>query len=313
MKRSLWRLGRWVFLALGLGLLVYVITDLGVDRVASVVLSVGWLFGVIVLLEATWVGLDTVALRAIYGRAKTQAPLRVWIHSAMVAYPIMVLLPVGRGGGEIARGSILYRWTGVNAVARSVRLQTVVLGANAVISIPCAIAVGSIVGFTHPLPLLILGNAAATASIGLALFLIVRGTRLGQWLQARLEVHGAEDDDGSTTLSQMGTALAITSFGRLLETFKNGIVLFAVGGAFTVTAAFVSEGIHLVGAGLGDFVPNAVGITEGAYRLFAEVLDFHDAPERAVALALVARCAQYVVAAVVLVLQPLAAVPAPER
>ena len=79
------------------------------------------------------------------------------------------------------------------------------------------------------------------------------------------------------------------------------MILLSIGGVLTVKSAFVAQGIHLVGSGLGDMVPNAVGITEAAYRFFAETLGLSEDPARAIAIALVARLTQYTVAAIALV------------
>jgi uncharacterized membrane protein YbhN (UPF0104 family) len=62
-----------------------------------------------------------------------------------------------------------------------------------------------------------------------------------------------------------------------------------------------------VGAGLGDFVPNAVGITEGAYRLFAGALGLGDDPARAISIALVARLCQFSLAGVALIVSQIMA------
>jgi hypothetical protein len=97
-------------------------------------------------------------------------------------------------------------------------------------------------------------------------------------------------------------ALAWALAGRLLQTVQYGVLLAAVGGSASVSAAFIAEAIHLVGAGLGDLVPNAVGITEGAYRLFADVLGLAETPARAIGIALLARLVQLVLATLGLLL-----------
>jgi hypothetical protein len=71
----------------------------------------------------------------------------------------------------------------------------------------------------------------------------------------------------------------------------------AVAGSFKFTSSFVAEGVHLVGAGLGDMVPNQVGVAEGAFRYFAPTLGLGASPEKALAIALVARISVVVSAA----------------
>jgi hypothetical protein len=91
-----------------------------------------------------------------------------------------------------------------------------------------------------------------------------------------------------------------TSLGRTLQALQYGLMLVAVGGSLTVVSALVSQAIHLVGAGVGDFVPNQVGITEGAYRIFAPALGLEDDPARAIGIALIARACQFLLAGVCL-------------
>jgi hypothetical protein len=84
--------------------------------------------------------------------------------------------------------------------------------------------------------------------------------------------------------------------GRLFQTVQYGVILVAVGGSLGVLSALISQAIHLVGAGLGDLVPNQAGITEGAYWVFADALGLSSDPAAAVGIALVARFCQYLVA-----------------
>jgi hypothetical protein len=81
-------------------------------------------------------------------------------------------------------------------------------------------------------------------------------------------------------------------------------VLAAIGGAFTPRGALVSQGIHLVGAAAGDFVPSQAGVLEGAYRLFGGVLGVEAAA--AVSIALLVRLSQFVLAGLGLAAAPLA-------
>jgi hypothetical protein len=71
-------------------------------------------------------------------------------------------------------------------------------------------------------------------------------------------------------------------------------LVVAVGGSLGVSGTLLAQSIHLVGAGLGDMVPNAAGITEGAYRAFGHLLGV--GPAAAISIALVHRLAQYLLA-----------------
>jgi hypothetical protein len=295
--------GRWLFLVGGLVALVFIFRDIGLDRVLDAVRATSTLFPWILLLEAVWISFDTFALRALYADAADRVPARAWLRSACSAYAVMILLPAGRAGGEVARGALLYEHAGTGAVDKSTQLQAAVLIANAVISVPAALAVAAYVGWGHTLTLLVLGNGLVTLAIGAGIILVLRRSRLGAWLQRRFGL--AQGIEERVAVGPLFSAIALTSVGRGVQTVQYAVILWAVGGQLGLQPGLITQGVHLVGAGLGDFVPNAVGITEGAYRLFATPLGLGDTPERAVAIALVARLAQFSLAFACLVVGPL--------
>ncbi len=79
------------------------------------------------------------------------------------------------------------------------------------------------------------------------------------------------------------------------------MLIVAVGGPFSFKVALVSQGIHIVGSTVGEVIPAQAGAVEGSYRLFSAAIGFSD-PAKAVALALLARVSQLVVATASLVL-----------
>jgi uncharacterized membrane protein YbhN (UPF0104 family) len=76
----------------------------------------------------------------------------------------------------------------------------------------------------------------------------------------------------------------------MFEAMQYGVVLHAIGGHATPFTALAAQGIHLVGASVGDLVPNQMGVTEGAYRLFTSALGVTAA--RALSIALIIRIVQ---------------------
>src|SRR5690606_27732059 len=81
--------------------------------------------------------------------------------------------------------------------------------------------------------------------------------------------------------------------GRVFQSMQYGVILLAVGGALTIESGLVAQAIHLVGAGLGDMVPNQAGVTELAYDVFKADLDFEAAKAQAISIALVHRICQF--------------------
>lgn len=300
LKRAL----RATLFVLGVTAVVLLVRAAGPGAVLDTLLRAGVWLPLIVALEVGFAGMDVLALRSLAGPRAESVPRATWLRSALVAYGIMILLPAGRAGGEIARAASLGPHVGgAHAIAMATRLQAVTLLANSVISIPCWAAVALASHALEPLAWLVLGNGVVTGVVGGAIVLTSRRSRVGGWLGGRiaaLATHGARFDEALRDQTPWTPAILWCSLGRALQSLQYGVILLSVGGTLTVTSAFVSQGIHLVGAGFGDMVPNQVGITEGAYRIFADVLGLADAPARAIGIALVARICQSSLAGVAL-------------
>jgi hypothetical protein len=293
--------GRWLLLVLGVGAVVGLVYDAGPDAVWNTLVRAGMFLPIVMLAEVGFVGMDVVSLRLMYGERAKAVPASVWLRSAMMAYGIMILLPAGRAGGEVMRAANLAPYIGgPRAAAGATLLQGVTLWGNTLISIPCYAAVALASGPTSALALLVAGNGLVTAVMGSALLFGARSTGVGGWLGRRIEAlaaHGAHFDASirempAVPVLPIGAAL----LGRLSQSLQYGVILLAVGGSLTVGSALVAQAIHLVGAGLGDMVPNQVGITEGAYRIFAGHLGLSDAVAQAIAIALVHRISQFFLA-----------------
>jgi hypothetical protein len=303
-SRVLANVGKAALLLFGIAAVVALVEEAGPDAVGRTMLQAAPYLPFVLLLEIAFMSMDVVALRSFLGERGASVPLPVWIRSAFVAYGVMILLPAGRAGGEVARASGLAPYVGgSNAAALATRLQAATLLGNTFISIPAWIAVGMAVSFGTALAWMVLGNGAVTAILGGAILLASRRSSIGGWLGKRITAlasHGATFDEALKGEVSWGVPIAATFLGRAFQAVQYGVILLAVGGRLTPVSALVSQGIHLVGAGLGDMVPNQVGITEGAYRLFAPALGLEDAPARAIGIALVARLCQFFLAGVAL-------------
>lgn len=302
-------LGRWALMVIGVIAVVFLVRDAGWPSVRSALVRTAPVLPLILILEAIWVSFDTFALMGLHGEAKKQVTRRAWVQSGLLAYSIMILLPAGRAGGEVARASVLSQWSGGRALAHSAQLQAAVLLGNSIISLPCWMAVVWSQGWANVLGWLILGNGIATGVAGTAILLVAKHSKFGERLAKRfapLRVIGREADQVLGPGPIFPTrAIGWTTAGRVVQTIQYGVILWAVGGTFGLHPSLVTQGIHLVGAGLGDFVPNAVGITEGAYRLFAGALGLASDPARAISIALVARLCQFGLAGTALVVSQL--------
>ncbi len=294
---------KWFLLVLGTIAVTALIRETGPARVWQVILGAGAHLPIIIALEVIWISTDTFAVRSMLGEHGKKAPAKLYLRSGLLAYSIMVLLPAGRASGEVARAALLGPAVGgARAGAAAARINGVTLLANGLVSLPCFLAVALIVGFGDKLSLAVLGNAAATGFLGIGILAVTRHAKVGGFLAKRFRsmVHwGPAFDEALREMPAIPySAIAICFVGRLLQMVQYAIILHAVGGTLTWSSGFVTQGIHLVGAAVGDMVPNQVGVNEGAYRVFAEALGLGHDPARAVSIALVARLAQFFVAGV---------------
>ncbi|MGH7296778.1 MAG: lysylphosphatidylglycerol synthase transmembrane domain-containing protein, partial [Polyangiaceae bacterium] len=295
----------------GLAIVAYLVRDAGPDRVAAVLWQAGSWLPLILALEVLQLATDFYALRAILGDRRAQIPPSTWLRAMSVAYAMMTLLPAGRAAGEITRATLFSRTIGPpRAATTSTLLQAAYLAANGLLSLVACLVVASRFGWRTPLALLLAGNVLFQAAIASGLLAILRDARVGRWLDRvrRRFVPGAAESaplDPEERKQVPWRAALVCSLGRAAQVVQYGVILHAVGGLLTVPNAFVAHGIHLVGATLGDLMPNQLGVTDGAYRAFAGDLGFAAEPARALSIAFVARIAQVTLAATCVVVASL--------
>lgn len=300
LQRWFARFGRPLLFFAGLAAIVLLIRSVGAEAVLRTLLQAGPWLPAIFALELCWVLVEGGALLVLYGGHMRKIPPRALVVATLIHFSTMMILPVGRAGAEVARATLLSRHVGGGrAAAASTLMQALTLMANSVVSWVCA---GFVFRFTTSieLALLLLGNGAATLVLGLGMYVAMRRARLGGFLGRRFarmtQVGPDMDAFVRESRSRHWPALGLCLAGRLVQTLQYGFILTAVVGAFSFSGTFLAQGIHLVGAGLGDVVPNQVGVTEGAYRIFASVLGLEGSPEKAVSLALLARVSTLTVA-----------------
>lgn len=331
--------GRVLLAGVGLGLLAYLVHGAGPGRVVQILLQAGSWLPVIAGLELVQLLGDVVALRLLLrapveaagddagggqaqgprreAKARSEAigdgavreiPLSAWVRSSSVAYAMMVLLPAGRAAGEVARATLLAKHAGTGrAATASAELQGSYLSAIAVASGAACAVVSIKFGPRTPLALLLAGNALMMTVFAVGLFAVLWDARIGRWITALRARFGVAGDpiDAPRVRRLPLRAVAVCSAGRGAQLLQYGVLLTAVGGAPSVSGAFIAHGIHLVGATLGDAVPNQLGVVDGTYRTFATALGFGDAPARALSIAFLAHAAQLAMAGVCVVVAAL--------
>ena len=298
MTKTGWRVAARIALAFaGLGLVAYFVRGAGPERVAEVLLQAGRWLPVIVLLEVVQPTTDVIALRLLLGKSASQVPVSGWLRSSAVAYAMMSLVPAGRVAGEVTRAALLARHVGAaRAASASARMQSAYLFANGVLSATACAVSAAWLGAHAVLTLLLAGNTLMMLVLSTTLLAILWHGRVGQWLDAlrRRFVHVAEAPPALEPEERRipWKSAIVATLGRASQALQYGVILHAVGGAVTVHGAFLAHGIHLVGATAGDMIPNQLGVVDGVYRTFADVLGFAGAPARALSIAFVAHITQ---------------------
>lgn len=290
---------RLAMLIVGIGVVAWLVYRAGAASVWATLVSAGVWLPIIIVLETAFPITDALAVRGLLGDEAGRVPLSGWIRSAALAYAFMILLPAGRAAGEVARAAILSKYVpSGDAGLATTRLFAAYLFANSAMSLLAAAVTAAVVGPTETVTLLSLANAAVTGLFASTMFVLSRSARLRGWLRARFPKLASGPmfaPSEPTPFPWRGTFICF--LGRLAQSLQYGVVLVAVGSAFSLGRGIVTLGIHLCGATVGDMVPNQVGVNEGAYTAFAGAVGIADAPERAVSIALVIRVAQLGLAA----------------
>jgi hypothetical protein len=297
--RKVQRLG---FLVAGLFLLGWVVHLVQTDRVVAVVRGAAPWVPVVGLLEIGVAVTDLLAFRLLLGVRGRNVRALTWFRSSALAYVSSVLLPAGRAAGEATRAVVLSPALGAAwAVATGARLQACALLGNTAISVLVVVALVSAGQRSRWFETVLLANALVCAVLGTALLLALGNARLRRWLRGRLAGASPIDEVQSQTRLQRSEtcyAVLLCLVGRIVQTVQCAVLLHAVGSAVTPMRAAAAQGIRLVGAAVGDVIPNQLGVTEGAYLAFSRGLGMAEAPERTVAIPLLIHVVQLVVAAV---------------
>jgi hypothetical protein len=151
--------------------------------------------------------------------------------------------------------------------------------------------------------MLLEGNIVLMTLFAGCILAVLRGDRIGRWLEGMRERLAGKKGASSPPLEPgmrrrlPWRAAGVCAISRTVQVFQYGVILAAVGGTASVHGAFVAHGIHLVGTTAGDLLPNQLGAVDGAYRAFASAIGFAGDPARALSIAFVAHLTQLLCAA----------------
>jgi hypothetical protein len=312
-RAALVRWGKRALLALGIFAIAWVVASTGPRRVLDALLDAAPWMPFIVLLDAFYFVGESLAHRTLMGEQALAIPRAVFVRTVLSSYALSVLAPLGRAGVEVSRVAAYGRWVGSGrAAAASALVHAVSAFANALLCLAAAAASAHALGVRHPLTLTLLALTAGLVTLAATTAFVMRRSKVGQWIGARVPrlAEAGRDLDQALRDSPASLARAATwcSASRASQVVQAALLILAVGGVVTPTTALVSQGIHIVGSTFGEAIPGQTGVVEASYRIFADGLGFGADPARAVAIALLCRLSQILVASTSLVL--LAMVPA---
>jgi hypothetical protein len=224
-----------------------------------------------------------------------------------MSFVCLALLPAGRTASEVARATIVAQYTGAfRSAAAGAELQAAALIADGLISGAVGLGIFFMVGSQGKLAWMLGGNFLLATTLGAILFLLLHNERFASWVKKKLPRLARSATNEVTTPRFYGVLPSAWSFvGRWLQVVQYGVVVAAVGGAWSVRGAFVGHGIHMVGATVGAAVPNQVGVVDGFYVAFSDILGFPGAPAKALSVALVLRASQLLFAAMCMIVATL--------
>jgi hypothetical protein len=310
MSRRTERIKAWsriVLLVGGIGFIAYLVHKAGPRQVADALVDAGPYIPIIILFEAAMLVTDSAAFASILGARSKSITMKGWVRSSCASFICLALLPAGRTASEVARATIVAQYTGAfRSATAGAELQAAALIADGLISGSVALGIYAMVGSQGKLAWMLGGNFLLAGSLGVVLFLLLHHKGFAAWTKKRFPRLAKSAGDEVTTPRYFGILPSAWSFvGRWLQVAQYGVAVLAVGGALSLRGAFVGHGIHMVGATVGAAVPNQVGVVDGAYVAFADVLGFHGAPAKALSVALVLRASQLLFALVCVVVASL--------
>jgi len=300
LRTLLARFGRPLLFVLGAIALATLIGKLGPLVVWNALKGAGIWLPLIFLLDLAWLTVEGGAILMLYGSDAKKIPKVAWVEATLIHFTTFVVVPMGRASAEVARAGLMGKYVGTSkAAASGVLMQSFTLISNATLSV-CSLLFVWVGARSIPLRGAIGLNIAITGVLGLGAYLLLRHVKIGGSLGrffSKLSHAGPQlDENIQESRRRHLPALAICFSGRTLQTLQYGVIFIAITGSVDFLDAFTAQGIQLVSRTLGDAVPNQVGVTETAFAAGAQALGLAAHPEKAVAIALLARLSNLSVA-----------------
>jgi hypothetical protein len=260
----------------GVAAVALLIRQIGARELFELLLrALPWL-PLLLLFEGGRIMCEAYGTRAICGEDRGKIDIPTWIRMHLVANSALQVLPAGRAiceGIKIASMSPVY---GAPRAAGYVVMQhSMTMLALAIISVPCALAAYLTAGLgLLTIAVLAHGGLCLIGAVGLQ---IAARKAIVPKLAAKWFVHS---EDALTTfrttvraLPWVSPATLLGKLGnRVLQAFQFTIILHAIAAGGTVERGFLADGVNLVGAALGEFMPAQIGAMDGTFAIAAKAL-----------------------------------------
>ncbi len=293
-RSRLWAVVRGLLGLLGIGAVVWIVNDVGLDELGRVMgPALPWM-PLAVALELARVAMDGVSSRQTLGRRGQEVPWLPLLASHLVAFAVMGVAPAGRATAEAVKASLLARWIGgPTAAAMGTANQANVLISSGTFTIVSTAAAFALTGWSVLTQLLLL-HVVLMNLFGVGLRAAARYERLGELLATRFPSIGAHvrtfhDATKETSLFPLWPVSSMM-LGRLFQAAHYGVIAVAVGMSPSALGALLVHGVYLVVAALGVMIPGQIGASELVFTMSADTLGTTEA--RAAAIALLAHAVQ---------------------
>lgn len=295
-------------LLIGLAVLAVLLAWRGVDEVAGILLSSGW---VLLLLPLAW--LPTLFVNSLGWRVlfETGRAPRFWciVGAQWIGRAVNVLLPVAQLGGEVVRARLLSIWgtSAVTATASVVvdkTVQAMAAVAWGLIGVASLVLLSLEDGLVGPA----LGGLAMLALGVGAFFLVQRAGMFG--FVAKLAksvgksdfwdgmVDRANDVDGQVRSiygrkRRLALACLLRTAGLAIQTGEVWLAAYLLGHPIGVIEALMLKSLTSTLSDAAFVVPNAYGVQEGAYVVLGGLIGL--TPDFMLALSLATRVRDVVI------------------
>lgn len=267
---------RFAVLALGLGAVVWLAHETGIEVVKESMLTIVPVFPVLILLEGFRIGFEALATYTLLLQMGGKVPLLPLVRSSLISYSVCIVLPAGRTLGEALRGAILTPFVGSGrATTLATMNQVLTLFSNAVMAILATVTAIYGYGWSE-LTAVLLGYAVITCGLALCIQVIARLSRFGKLLIRLLPRYKETISSFCSYTKECGYLPVLPSMAmimsRISQVLQFGVLGLVLGLGLNLDSTFLSQGINLIGSAVGDLIPSQLGTIDGAFVRFSPYL-----------------------------------------